>query len=81
MISNIFFYFQIKFLILQIIYLLTSKIINIFNLQQNQSNKSNPKENIPENKLDAPVIQAFRNFDKTNAKKITFQEFKLLICC
>ena len=38
-------------------------------MQRNQSNKSNLREiNIPENILDDPIIQTFRDFDINNGE-------------
>ena len=49
-------------------------------MQRNQINKSTPKKsNIPEDILDDPVIQAFRDFDKNDDGKITNQEFKYIL--
>ena len=49
-------------------------------MQRNQNNKSTPKKsNIPEDILDGPVIQAFRDFDKNDDGKITNQEFKYIL--
>ena len=49
-------------------------------MQRYQNTKSTPKKsNVPEDLLDDPVIQAFRDFDKNDDGKITNQEFKYIL--
>ena len=50
-------------------------------MKRNQQNKeyNQKKANVPEYSDDAPVLQAFRDFDKNDDGKITNHEFKYIL--